>query len=92
MPAGMLIIFLEKALSLIHIETHHANPEASACAEAFHLLAPHHCKTTVSKPSAPLSLKELIQRPPKAKDEAEEVKEQKDVEMKDVSASSRLKS
>ena len=83
----MLIIFLEKALSLIHIETHHADPDAQACNEPFHLLAPHHCKTEVAKPSASKSLKELIQRPTKVKETQEETK---DVEMKDVSASSRI--
>jgi hypothetical protein len=46
-PAGMLIIFLEKALTLIHIETHIGDEELSQCVEPFTLLTPHHCKTSV---------------------------------------------
>lgn len=49
-PAGMLIIFLEKALTLIHIETHVNDDELTPCSEPFTLLSPHHCKTQCVKP------------------------------------------
>jgi len=45
----MLIIFLEKALTLIHIETHVNDDEMQQCTEPFTLLSPHHCKTQFVK-------------------------------------------
>ena len=53
-PAGMLIVFLEKALTLIHIETHYNEEnDMVVCNETFSLLNPHHWSTTmnVKKPS-----------------------------------------
>lgn len=42
-PAGMLIVFLEKALTLIHIETHYSEgDDMVVCNEPFSLLNPHH--------------------------------------------------
>jgi hypothetical protein len=48
-PAGMLIVFLEKALTLIHIETHYnEGDDMIVCNEPFSLLNPHHCLTIMS--------------------------------------------
>ena len=55
-PAGMLIVFLEKALTLIHIETHYSEGDNMIVwNEPFSLLNPHHCSTVVSvkKPGVP---------------------------------------
>lgn len=55
-PAGMLIVFLEKALTLIHIETHYNEGEDMVvCNEPFSLLNPHHCSTitSIKKPGVP---------------------------------------
>jgi len=51
----MLIVFLEKALTLIHIETHYREgDDMVVCNEPFSLLNPHHCSTimSVKKPGA----------------------------------------
>lgn len=48
-PAGMLIVFLEKALTLIHIETHYnEGDDMVVCNEPFSLLNPHHWSTIMS--------------------------------------------
>jgi transducin (beta)-like 1 len=64
-PAGMLIIFLEKALSLIHIETHfNDGDDMIVCNEPFTLLNPHHCSTvsTIKKTGA-LNQSSIAQNP-----------------------------
>jgi hypothetical protein len=59
----MLIIFLEKALTLIHIETHINDDELSPCSEPFTLLSPHHCKTSVVKTTnTPTSIANIINK------------------------------
>lgn len=48
-PAGMLIVFLEKALTLIHIETHYnEGDDMVVWNEPFTLLNPHHWSTIMS--------------------------------------------
>lgn len=60
-PAGMLIIFLEKALTLIHIETHVNDDELNQCTEPFTLLTPHHCKTSIVKATnQPMSIPGIL--------------------------------
>ncbi|CAI2364332.1 unnamed protein product [Moneuplotes crassus] len=52
-PAAMLVVFLEKALTLIHIETHYnEGDDMVACNEPFTLLNPHHCSTVIREPKA----------------------------------------
>ena len=88
----MLIVFLEKALSLIHIETHFNLDEMTQCNEPFTLLSPHHCKTEVVTPATgPQAVQHILsqsaQKVPLV--EKEEAKEEEDAEMKDHSASSK---
>ena len=56
-PSGLLIVFLEKALTLIHMETHLSdvlliltiqNEEIKTCNLPFTLLNPHHCDSSIS--------------------------------------------
>lgn len=62
-PAGMLIVFLEKALTLIHIETHVNDDELSPCTEPFTLLSPHHCSTSIVKASdKPVTVTSIMNR------------------------------
>lgn len=91
-PAGILIVFLEKALSLIHIETHFNLDEMTQCNEPFTLLSPHHCKTEViNPPTGPQAIQQVLsqsaQKVPTV--EKEEAKEEEDAEMKDQAASSK---
>lgn len=49
-PSGMLIVFLEKALTLIHMETHlDDNEEIKECKQPYTLLSPHTCDVTVEQ-------------------------------------------
>ncbi len=84
----MLIIFLEKALTLIHIETHVNDDELTPCSEPFTLLSPHHCKTQCVKPlQQTLPLEEFSLKPNPTNDE---FGKDEDVQMKDATASSKL--
>lgn len=59
-PAGLLITFLEKALTLINMETHLndvsnlycqyyvQNEEMKVCQQPFTLLSPHYCDVNVT--------------------------------------------
>eukprot|EP00347_Sterkiella_histriomuscorum_P013599 403364101 len=48
-PAGLLITFLEKALTLINMETHlNDNEEMKICQQPFTLLSPHYCDVNVT--------------------------------------------
>jgi hypothetical protein len=47
-PSGMLIVFLEKALTLIHMETHlDDNEDIIKCNKPYTLLTPHTCDVVV---------------------------------------------
>jgi hypothetical protein len=47
-PSGLLILFLEKALTLIHMETHlNENEDLRICKVPFTLLTPHSCDVQV---------------------------------------------
>ena len=47
-PSGLLILFLEKALTLIHMETHLTDSEEPRiCNVPFSLLQPHNCDVQV---------------------------------------------
>lgn len=49
-PSGLLILFLEKALTLIHMETHlNDNEELRICKVPFSLLTPHNCDVFVEQ-------------------------------------------
>lgn len=94
-PAGMLIVFLEKALTLIHIETHVNDEELSPCTEPFTLLSPHHCKTSVIKATdQALSVSSILNRLATSTQSSvmrqEELKQEPDVDMPDVLASSKV--
>ena len=65
-PAGLLITFLEKALNLIHMETHlndvgrlplyyRQNEEMKICQTPFTLLSPHYCEVTAVAKESTLS-------------------------------------
>ncbi len=94
-PAGMLIIFLEKALTLIHIETHFSEDKLIHCTEPFTLLSPHHCKTSVlESPEEVAPITKIISEAasfsePKPRSKPEEQKEEVDEDMPDDSASSK---
>lgn len=47
-PSGLLILFLEKALTLIHMEAHLTDTdEPRPCKVPFSLLSPHECEITL---------------------------------------------
>lgn len=47
-PSGLLILFLEKALTLVHMETHlDDNDELRICKVPFSLIEPHNCDVFV---------------------------------------------
>lgn len=49
-PSGMLIVFLEKALTLIHMETHlDDNEDIKVCKQPYSLLTPHTCDASVEQ-------------------------------------------
>jgi hypothetical protein len=49
-PSGMLIVFLEKALTLIHMETHlDDNEDIKVCKQPYTLLSPHTCDASVEQ-------------------------------------------
>lgn len=50
-PSGLLILFLEKALTLIHMETHLTDSEEPrVCKVPFSLLTPHNCDVQGGEP------------------------------------------
>jgi len=50
LPSGMLIVFLEKALTLIHMETHlDDNEDIKVCKQPYSLLTPHTCDASVEQ-------------------------------------------
>lgn len=58
-PSGMLIVFLEKALTLIHMETHlDDSAEISKCQQPYTLLTPHTCDTSVEQTSRTVQAQE----------------------------------
>lgn len=60
-PSGMLIVFLEKALTLIHMETHlDDNEEIKVCKQPYSLLSPHTCDITVDQSRQFDNMKELM--------------------------------
>lgn len=60
-PSGMLIVFLEKALTLIHMETHlDDNEEIKLCKQPYSLLSPHTCDITVDQSRQLENMKELM--------------------------------
>lgn len=49
-PSGLMVLFLEKALTLIHMETHlNDNEELRICKVPFQLLQPHNCDVFVEQ-------------------------------------------
>jgi len=49
-PSGLLILFLEKALTLLHMEAHlNENDELKVCRVPYSLLTPHNCDVYVDE-------------------------------------------
>lgn len=63
-PSGLLIVFLEKALTLMHMETHlNDNEEIKICNIPFTLLNPHYCDSSiVSKERGQNDIEQLLEQ------------------------------